>query len=238
LLLVGACERITPWIARKERPMTTLLTAPPVRRTVADLLEQLGDIPPHRVLLQPLPGTATEQDVLAMDAHEDRLCELVEGVLVEKAMSIRESILAAALIEFLRAFVVPRNLGLVSGEAGLVRLMPGLIRIPDVGFFSWDRLPNRRVPREVIAPVAPNLAVEVLSESNTRAEMTRKRREYFAAGVQLVWQVDPDARTVEVFTTADQFVVRTEADMLDGAEVLPGFSLPLRTLFAELDRQG
>jgi Uma2 family endonuclease len=218
--------------------MTTLLTAPPTRRTVADLLEQLGDIPPQRVLLQPLPGTATEQDVIAMEAHTDRLCELVEGVLVEKAMSIRESVLAAALIEFLRAFVVPRNLGVVSGEAGMVRLMPGLIRISDVGFFSWDRLPNRRVPREAIAPVAPNLAVEVLSESNTRAEMTRKRGEYFAAGVQLVWQVDPEARTVEVFTAPDQFIVRTEADTLDGGEVLPGFSLPLRTLFAELDRQG
>jgi Uma2 family endonuclease len=218
--------------------MATATLAPPTYETVADLLEQLGDIPPQRIRLRPLPGTATEQDVLAIGNRENRLCELVDGVLVEKAMGFRESLLACALIEILRAFVTPRNLGLVSGEAGTVRLFPGLVRIPDVAFVSWDRLPERRIPTAPIPDLVPDLAVEVLSESNTAAEMARKRREYFEAGVRLVWQVDPSRRTVTVYTGPEEATELDETQTLDGGAVLSGFALPLRDLFAELDRQG
>ena len=86
--------------------------------------------------------------------------------------------------------------------------------------------------------MAPDLAVEVLSAGHTPAEMARKRQEYFAAGVRLVWLVDPEARTAEVYTNPNQSTVRHEADTLEGGAVLPGFALPLRELFAELDRQG
>jgi hypothetical protein len=67
--------------------MSSLLTAV----TVSDLLHQLGDIPPERVRLQPPPGTATEADVVAVHSREDRLCELVDGVLVEKTLGYYES---------------------------------------------------------------------------------------------------------------------------------------------------
>jgi Uma2 family endonuclease len=80
--------------------------------------------------------------------------------------------------------------------------------------------------------------VEVLGAGNTPGEMARKRQEYFAAGVRLVWLVDPETRTVEMYTDPDQSTVRHEADMLEGGAVLPGFALPLRELFAEFDRQG
>jgi Uma2 family endonuclease len=220
------------------RFMATLMTSPPTIRTLADLLEQLGGISPDRVLFQPAPGTATEAHVVELQRRENRLCELVDGVLVEKGLGYRESLLALAMIEFLRAFVLRRNLGLVSGEAGMMRLFPGLVRIPDVAFASWDRIPGRRVPTDPIPDLAPDLAVEVLSESNTEAEMARKRREYFAVGVRLVWLLDPRTRTVAVFTAPDQSTVLGEAQTLDGGVVLPGFALPLRELFAELDRQG
>jgi Uma2 family endonuclease len=205
--------------------------------TLADLLEHLGGISPHRVRFRPAPGTATEKDVLAIHNREGRLYELVDGVLVEKAMGFGESLLACALIEILRGFVRSRKLGLVTGEAGMMRLMVGLIRIPDVAFISWSRLPNRRVPTEPLPDVTPDLAVEVLSASNTPREMARKRQEYFSAGVQVVWQVDLDMRTVEVFTAPDQSTVLHETHILDGGPVLPGFTLPLRELFAELDQQ-
>jgi Uma2 family endonuclease len=206
--------------------------------TLADLLAQLGGIAPARVRFRPPPGVATEKDVLDVQAREGRLCELVDGVLVEKGMGFRESLLAGALIEALRGFVRPRNLGLVTGEAGMVRLASGLVRIPDVAFIAWERLPDRRVPTAPIPGLVPDLAVEVLSESNTEAEMTRKRREYFAAGVRLVWYVDPEMRTVEVYTTPDECTTLHAAHTLEGDTVLPGFALPLRELFAELDRQG
>lgn len=79
-----------------------------------------------------------------------------------------------------------RNLGLVTGEAGMMRLAPGLVRITDVPFISWERFPGRRVPTEPIPDLAPDLAVDVLSERNTEGEMSRKRREYFDAGVRLM----------------------------------------------------
>jgi Uma2 family endonuclease len=120
----------------------------------------------------------------------------------------------------------------------MMRLVSGLVRIPDVAFISWDRLPNRRVPSEPIPNVAPDLAVEVLSAGNTPGEMARKRQDYFAAGVHLVWQVDPRTRTVEVVTAHDQSTIRHETHILDGGTVLPGFTVPLQELFAELDQQG
>ena len=171
--------------------MTSASTSTAVIETLADLLEQLGGITPDRVRFRPAPGTATEEDMLAIHDREGRLYELVHGVLVEKAMGLRESLLAIALASLLRGFVRPRNLGIVTGADGMMRLFPGLVRIPDVAFISWDRLPNRRVPTEPLPDVAPDLAVEVLSAGNTVREMARKRQDYFAAGVQVVWQVDP-----------------------------------------------
>lgn len=218
--------------------MTSVPTPTVAIETLADLLEQLGGISPRRVRFRPAPGTATEKDVLAIHDHEGRLYELVDEVLVEKAMGLRESFLAIALAAILRNFVRPRNLGLITGADGMMRLFPGLVRIPDVAFLSWDRFPNRRVPTEPIPDVAPDLAVEVLSAGNTAREMARKRQEYFAAGVQVVWQVDPNTRTVEVFTAPDQSTVLHEAQTLEGGAVLPGFTLPLQELFSELDLQG
>jgi Uma2 family endonuclease len=218
--------------------MSAALSADPIDN-LAELVERLGGIPLERIRFRPAPGTATEDDVIAaLEAPRKRLCELIDGVLVEKPMGYSESLLAALLIEVLNAFVRPRNLGLVTAPDGTMRLWAGRVRIPDVAFTSWDRMPSRRRPARPIPDLAPNLAVEVLSQSNTPAEMRLKRQDYFMAGVQLVWEVDPDARTVSVYTAPEDPTVLTETDTLDGGSVLPGFALPLRDLFGELDRQG
>ena len=142
-----------------------------------------------------------------------------------------------ALAQYLREFVTPRKLGLVTGEGGMLRLFSGLVRIPDVAFISWARLPGGEVPDAPIPRLAPDLAVEVLSRSNTASEMRGKREEYFEAGVALVWMVDPEERRVTVFTAAEDSVAYGLSDVLDGGTVLPGFSLALHNLFAELDRR-
>jgi Uma2 family endonuclease len=215
--------------------MTT--TAPPQAHfeTMADIMDRLGHVPLNRIRFFPRPGSATVEDVLTVHQKTGRLCELVEGILVEKGMGYIESVLAIAIGVFLHDFVRPRKLGFVTGEAGTVQLMAGLVRIPDVAFTSADRLPRRRLPKKPIPNLVPNLAVEVLSASNTKAEMAVKRQEYFSTGVQLVWEVDAIARTVAVYTTPDQVTVLTEADTLTGGDVLPGFTLRLSELFAELD---
>src|SRR4051794_33204310 len=152
--------------------MPTTTIDPEKDLSIAELLRSLGNVPPERVLLHPAPGTATEEDVLWFEARANkRLCELIDGTLVEKAMSIRESMLAAYVGALLDAFVRPRNLGLIASSDGMVRMVTGRIRLPDVAYFSWDRLPNRAWPTEPIAGFAPNLTVEVLSPSNTAEEM-------------------------------------------------------------------
>ena len=84
--------------------------------TLADLLERFGAIPAARIRYDPPPGTATEQDVITLEAREKRLFELVDGVLVEKAMGFYESFLAMRLAQFLLAFVERHVLGIVAGE--------------------------------------------------------------------------------------------------------------------------
>jgi len=95
--------------------------------------------------------------------------------------------------------------------------------------------PERRMPTGPIPNLALDLVVEVLSESNTPGEMQCKRREYFKAGVRLVWLINPETRSVDIYTDVDSVTIRGEADTLDGDVVLPGFTLALRELFAGLD---
>ncbi len=214
--------------------MATAITSPPLW-TLADLAEMFGPMPPHRIRLDPPPGTATEKDVQEIHLREDRLCELVDGVLVEKDMNFYASRLAALLSYFLGSFADYYDRGIVVGADAAVCLAPGLIRIPDAAFVSWDRLPGGKIPRKPIPKLAPDLAVEVLSAGNTKQEMDRKLRDYFQAGVRLVWYVDPKTRTVTVYTAPDQATVLTIKDTLDGGTVLPGFTLPLRELLDRAD---
>jgi Uma2 family endonuclease len=204
-------------------------------QTLADLVDRLGKIPLSRIRLKPPPGRATEKDLLRVLDRENRPCELVEGTLVEKAMGLRESWLAMRLGRLLDVFAEAQGLGVITGEGGTVRLVAGLVRIPDVAFFAWRHFPNRKLPSTPVPDLAPDLAVEVLSPGNTRAEMRRKLKEYFLAGVRLVWVVDPKTRTATVHTAPDQAQVIPESGTLDGGTVLPGFRLPLGDLFGPLE---
>ena len=201
----------------------------------ADLLNQLGGISPTRVRLRPPPGLATEDDIAAIDIHIERACELIDGVLVEKVLGFCESFLAVALGCRRWEFVRPLKLGVITGSTGTMRLAPGLVRVPEVAFVSWDRFPDRRVPSEPVPDLAPDLAVEFLSEGNTLEELARKRREYFRAGVRLVWTIDQSRRTARVDSAPDRAIELVPSGTLDGGVVLPCFVLPLGELFAELD---
>jgi Uma2 family endonuclease len=214
--------------------MATAIVSPPLW-TLADLAEMFGPMPPQRIRFSPPPGSATERDVLEIHLREDRLCELVDGVLVEKDMGFYEARLALVLGAVLETFANRHQRGIVVGSDGMMRLAPGLIRIPDVSFISRKRLPRGRTPRKPIPNLTPDLAVEVLSGGNTKKEMDRKLQDYFQAGVRLVWFVNPKARTVTVYTAPDQAAVLTIKDTLDGGAVLPGFTLLLRELFDRTD---
>src|SRR5271166_1584777 len=118
--------------------------------TVADLQRRFGPIPFTRIRQNPPPGTATEDDVLWLNDHENRLCELVDGVLVEKTVGVEESWIAGILITLINNHVQPRNVGFATGADGMYRLSQGLVRIPDVAFVSWDRIPDGQFPKKPI----------------------------------------------------------------------------------------
>jgi Uma2 family endonuclease len=218
--------------------MATEVKSPVERETLADLVDRLGDVPLERIRAKPAPGTATEQDVIAAwTGAERRLCELVDGVLVEKAMGTKEALLAIVIAQLLANFVEKEDLGIVLGADGMIRLMPGLVRIPDVSFISWERIPGERVGDEAIASYVPDLAVEVLSRTNTRKEIARKIREYFDAGTRLVWVIQPKTETAQVYTSPDDSRRIGKDGQLVGGEVLPGFTLSLKDLFARTTRR-
>jgi Uma2 family endonuclease len=208
----------------------------PGSNSVGELLERLGGISPKRVRMTPAPGTATVADVTRLRDKTRRLYELVDGTLVEKIMGAKESFIAMKLGGLMTNHSDARgDLGMVLGPDGMVKLMKKLVRIPDVSFTNWDRVPGRVVPDVPVPDLAPDLAVEVLSEGNTREEMERKLKEYFLSEVQLVWVIDPRKRTVRVYTSPDDVTDLGEGDTLDGGSVLPGFSVPVARLFAKLE---
>ena len=225
--------------------MATLLNAPaplaasvlPADWSLADLVAHLGGIPLERIHLTPPIGTATEQDVIDVQARTDRLCELIDGVLVEKTMGYFESLLAIEISHLIKTYLDSYDLGIVLGADGTLRILPKQVRAPDVCFISWDRFPGRKLPDTPIPDLAPDLAIEVLSPSNTPGEMGRKLRDYFTAGVRLVWYIDPRTRSATVYEAEDQGTELNETGVLSGGAVLPGFELSLQTLFAKLPEQ-
>ncbi len=171
--------------------------------------------------------------MIEAEASGNHLCELVDGTLVEKTVGFEESQIAIELAYLVKAYLRQNDLGICVGIDGMMRIAPGLVRIPDVAFMSWDRLPGRKRPRKPVPDLAPDLAVEVLSPNNTKAEMDRKVREYFEAGVTLVWLIDPQKRTARIFSTAENSVLIRDDQSLDGGDVLPGFVVRLSDLLDE-----
>lgn len=218
---------------------TTAAPSPPDRLkpprrfdNAAEWLHALGDIPLERIIFDPWPGTATEADLLRLVERDKRLCELIDGTLVEKPVGYWEGLIAINLATALNNFVVPRNLGAVTGPDGTMRMKSGRVRLPDVAFVRMDRLPKTREP---IPSLAPDLVVEVLSESNTPAEIDQKLREYFASGTQFAWIIDPASLTVGVYRAAGEPTsVLDSSGTLDGDPALPGFTLAVSELFRNL----
>src|SRR5262249_17499968 len=203
----------------------------------SELWESLGRVPLERIRVQPPPGTATEEDVIHAESRYNRLCELIDGTLVEKTVGFYESRVAVVLCRILDEFVEQHDLGFVLGPDGMLRVEPGQVRLPDVAFFSWTHFPDRVLPAGQILDQVPDLAVEVLSPGNTKGEMERKRREYFLGGCRLVWQIDPARKTTRAYTAPDESRLVRETGKLDSGDVLPGFELGLADLFRRAGRR-
>ena len=214
-------------------------TTPTVRGyTVRDLTDRFGPIPLDRFVWDPLPGTATFADLLRL--HDaGRLVELVDGVLLEKAVGWTESRIAILLAKRFGHWDPTELLGTLTGADGFVRLANGNTRGPDLSFYAWDSLPGRRLPADAVPELCPDFCVEVVSRSNTRREIDGRLDDLFASGCRLAWVLDPRPRTARLITPAQtnaarpwvEQVVRGDA-VLNGEPVLPGFEVRLDELWA------
>jgi Uma2 family endonuclease len=182
-------------------------------------------IPPETKLI-------TGEELLAMG--DIGPCELIDGRIVPMSPTGEEH----GDIEFnlgaeLKIFVRQRKLGrVVGGETGIyIRRNPDRIRAADIAFISKQRSPGKR--RKGFLEVAPELVVEVISPTDTWEDMRSKLKDYFSAGVERVWVIDPENREVLVYRSPKEVETLGEGDTLTGEGVLAGFALPVANLFAE-----
>ena len=159
--------------------------------------------------------------------------ELIRGVFCETVSTgIEHGEIAANFAGEIRAFIRPQRLGRVFTSDSGIRLErgPDTVREPDVGFISAERLPlGTRITG--YSEVVPDLVVEIVSPSDTVREMYDRACMWLCHGVKLVWVADPDTRTVGVYRQDGPVITMAEDDVLDGAPVLPGFTLPVREVF-------
>lgn len=188
-------------------------------------------IPGDRILLDPLPGTATENDILRLDSRRGWPPELLDGVLIDRMLGMKGAIVATTLLCRLNSYQDEADLGIVVPASKCpVRLQTGSIRLASAYFISREQMPRRKIPNDTIGDLVPELVVEMLSPWGTRIEMDRKRREFFAAGTKHFWLLDTEEKTVEVYTSERRQLLGLQ-DNLDGGDLLPGFCVSLAELF-------
>jgi Uma2 family endonuclease len=185
------------------------------------------------MILQEKLYTAEEfWEIAQLPENEGRRLELEDGVIVEMASSSQENtVIAGLVIHFLNTFVVPNKLGYVTAPDGGFKLGQRTSRQPDAAFISKTRHAKLKGNQ---FPIAPDLAVEIVSSNE---DALKKTNEYLRAGTRLVWAIYADEQNVYVFQLDEDGSLRGKTfgidDTLDGGDVLPGFSLPVREIFPD-----
>lgn len=159
--------------------------------------------------------------------------ELVRGWVVrEPRPAVPHGFALANLCTSLKQHVDAHRLGYVLVDIGvIVRTQPRTVRGPDLAFVAASRLPSG-LPAKGFLDFVPDICIEVVSPSNTAAEIREKVQEYLQAGASEVWVADPETATFTIHAASGWSRTFSEEDQIEGSRVLPGFRLPLRSLFA------
>ncbi len=173
----------------------------------------------------------TPADLLAMpDANG---IELVNGELVEKPVSALSAFVEVKVSRKLDAFCDAHNTGVVLSSTNGIQCFPWdprKVRKPDVSFFKRERFTADHL-LEGFLSIAPDLAVEVISSHDEFAEMMEKIEDYLAAGIPLVWIIDPENELAYIHRIDGTVTKLRKTDELDGENILPGFRCKLAELF-------
>lgn len=176
------------------------------------------------------PRELTPEDVERASERDDKRYELLDGELKEKKVGFRSLLVASLIVERLNARYFPKE-AVAAVEVMIycfTRKRHG--RKPDVVFIRIDRLPGGEIPDGDLY-VAPDMVVEVLSPGNSSIEMNEKLDEYLAAGIPLVWIVNPEARTIRAYRSDGTTQVFRDSDVIENESVLPGFRLTVKDVF-------
>ena len=174
----------------------------------------------------------TAEDLLRLSSRGFK-GELIEGELRETVPAGRiHARIAARIITAFNVYVLPRSLGEVGGTDGgvLIQRNPDTVREPDIYFVAEERLPPEE-QSDGYLEVIPDLIVEIVSPNDSPGEVNRKTQMWLNHGVLVVVEVYPRTRTIAVHRPGVPAVTLTGDDVLDGGEVLPGFTLPLSEIF-------
>ncbi|MFH1115214.1 MAG: Uma2 family endonuclease [Pseudomonadota bacterium] len=159
--------------------------------------------------------------------------EIIEGELVvTPGATFKHEVIGSRLIIRLGQFVEDHDLGYVGGSSLSCWMKSGNLRSPDVSFVSRTRFDELEQDVDGFLKGAPDLAVEVLSPSNTIPAMKKKALEYFESGCKLVWLIAPDTRSVTILRPDGSETTVTE--ILTGEDVVPGFEIAVSELFRVL----
>ena len=215
--------------------MTTLSTRGRTSRkiwTVADLYRRFGPIPFERIRQNPPPGSGTVDDVVRLNDHEDRLYELVDGILVEKTVGLEESIIAGYILTILNNFVLPRGLGLVAGEAGAIQLDCQSSSDPRRVVLLVGARARRQDPRRADSAARPRSGRRGHQpEQHPQGDGGKAPGIFRARAYAWSGTCGRSSRVVDVYTAPDHFTRLTASMRLDGGDVLPGFSVQVSELF-------
>jgi Uma2 family endonuclease len=183
----------------------------------------------------PMATTATLTLEALEQLPEDERGEVIRGeMLPVSPTGVDHSDVAGDLVILLKPWVRSRGLGFVGGEAGFVLSHDPLIVLsPDVAFVRAENVPAGK-QRQRFFNCAPDLAIEVVSPSETSPEIHDKVLLYLDAGTPLVWVVHPQRRTVTVYASDRTARIFTEEETVGGADVLPGLALPVADIFASI----
>jgi Uma2 family endonuclease len=181
------------------------------------------------------PQVWTDEEFMALPEDGGRY-ELVNGEVVDVGNSgMEHGYISSVLNFYLSSYIFAAKLGVLCDSSTAFTLKTGNKRSPDVSFIAKQRLQGiKRLPKGFFQG-APDLVVEVISPSNTFEEIHNKLVEYFDNGCRLAWVIHPDEQSVLVYRQPQPDKLIKLGDRLEGEEVIPGFSLLVADLFAELD---
>jgi Uma2 family endonuclease len=179
----------------------------------------------------------TEQELQSLP-DDGFIHEVLNGELVTSPKEgFQHAVICGRLLFALGTFNRRHRLGVVLGSSAGYWMFNRKCRAPDVSFIPKARLESLRFSpsAKIFFPGAPNLAVEVISPSNTRTEMDDRLRDFFASGTQIAWLISPDTESAEVCRSLTQRRLVGPGGELDGEHLLPGFGYPINDLFKVWD---